>query len=275
MAVVGQSRPLPTGMKAPNLRTPLFIFGVALALVSFLVMFAFGIVFVGRSQATGSVPVVVAKEKIDARSPITPDMLTLSSLPATAVPPTTYLHASDLTGTSATVDILKGQPISSNLVTSNPDSLSPSQTFLPIPQGMVALTVPTNELQGVGGNIAVGDYISVAATVDTSEFLQKPARTVTVPVFDSLYVIRIGPASSLTVQAQKQGVSSSLTVVMSPCDAAYMDWLLVKATLKYELVSYHDYNKTPPTADPTCTAAVANKAITPGVVDKRWHYTSI
>ena len=89
MASIGQSRPLVA--TNPNMRTPLFIFGVALALVAFLVMFAFGVVFVGRQQVSGQVPVVVAKAQIDARTLITPDMLTLTSLPASAVPPNAFL----------------------------------------------------------------------------------------------------------------------------------------------------------------------------------------
>ena len=117
MATIGQSRPLtPTSM-----RTPLFIFGVALALVAFLVMFAFGIVFVSRTQPTGTVPVVVAKSDIDARASIGPDDLTISSLPASAVPPNAILHISQLTGMWAVVQIYKGQAISANLVAANPD----------------------------------------------------------------------------------------------------------------------------------------------------------
>src|SRR5438477_9297934 len=121
MASIGQTRPL---VQQPNIRTPLFIFGVALALVAFLVMFAFGIVFVSRTQPTGSVPVVVAKANIDAREPITPDMLTLSSLPASAVPANTFLHIGDLKGSAAAVQIYKGTPISANLVVSDPGLLS-------------------------------------------------------------------------------------------------------------------------------------------------------
>src|SRR5207245_9525884 len=49
MAAISQTRPART----TNVRTPLFILGVGLALLAFLVMFAFGILFANRSQ-TGS-----------------------------------------------------------------------------------------------------------------------------------------------------------------------------------------------------------------------------
>src|SRR5256884_980288 len=155
MAAIGQSRPLtPTTM-----RTPLFIFGIALALVAFLVMCAFGIVFVGRTQPTGTVPVVVAKNNIDPRASIGPDDLTISSLPASAVPPNAFLHISQLTGMWAIVHIYKGQAISDNLVAANPDDLTAATSaYLPIPAGYVAATLPTGEQQGVGGDIPPGEH---------------------------------------------------------------------------------------------------------------------
>jgi pilus assembly protein CpaB len=264
------SRPLG---QQPNLRTPLFIFGVALALVAFLVMFAFGIVFVGRTQPTGSVPVVVAKANIDAREPITPDMLTLSSLPASAVPANTFLHVSDLKGSAAAVQIYKGMPISANLVVSSPDQLVPGNVFLPIPAGMVAITLPTSELQGIGGYVAQGDYIDVIAAVNTSQFTPANARTVAHTVFTNVYVLRVGPQSVVLKQGQGQGVASSITVVMTLCDAQYMDWLLINATLKYALLSYHDYQTPTSTTDTSCPSTTAQALIGPAQVDARWHFT--
>lgn len=264
------SRPLG---QQPNLRTPLFIFGVALALVAFLVMFAFGIVFVGRTQPTGSVPVVVAKANIDAREPITPDMLTLSSLPASAVPANTFLHVSDLKGSAAAVQIYKGMPISANLVVSNPDELTAGFTSpnLPIPAGYVAITLPASEQQAVAGYIAQGDYIDVIAAVNTSQFTPANARTVAHTVFTNLHVIRVGPQS--LVQKQSQGLASSITVVMTLCDAQYMDWLLINATLKYALLSYKDYQTPTMTTDSSCPSTTATALIGPAQVDARWHFT--
>jgi Flp pilus assembly protein CpaB len=271
MAAIGQSRPLaPT-----NMRTPLFIFGIALALVAFLVMFAFGIVFVGRTQPTGTIPVVVAKNNIDARASIAPDDLTISSLPASAVPPNAFLHISQLTGYSAIVQIYKGQAISDNLVASNPDQLSASSAtaFLAIPPGYVALTLPTSEQQGVAGFISQGDYINVIAAVNTSLFTPRNPRSVARTVFSSLHVIRVGPQSLVQKQGQVQGVSSSVTVVMTQCDANAMDWLLINTTLKYTLLAHQDYDPKPPQPDPSCPSTAAPGSVGPAQIDARWHFT--
>lgn len=253
-----------------NMRTPLFVFGVALALVAFLVMFAFGIVFVGRSQPSGSVPVVVAKNDIDARTPITSDMLTLSSVPASAVPPKTFLHIADVNGTTAVVQIFKGQPISSNLVASDDAAINATQakTFLPVPAGYVAITLPTSEQQGVAGYIAQGDYINVIAEVSTDVFSKVNPRPVARLVYPDLYVIRVGP-QTLVQSGQVQGLATSITVVMSQCDANYLYWLQINATLKYTLDSYHDYKTSP--APSTCPVSSAT-AVGPAEIDQRWHF---
>ena len=268
MAVVGQSRPLVTTTRTPNIRTPLFIFGVALALVAFLVMFAFGIVFVGRTQPVGSIPVVVAKASIDARTPITADMLTLSAVPPSAVAPNTYLHVGDVKGYAA-VAIYKGEPISSNLVTATEAPIG-QMPFLPIPKGYIAFAIPTSELQGAGGYVMQGDYIDVIATVNTGAFSQVRPRSVSRTVFSNLYVIRVGPQSALQAQGQSQGVTSSLTVLMSLCDANYMQWLLVNAAIKYTLVSHADYPATNAPAADTC----AVQDVGPTAVDARWQFSA-
>ena len=273
MAVVGQSRPLSPGIRTPNMRTPLFIFGVALALVAFLVMFAFGIVFVSRSAPSGAVPVVVAKQTISARTTITPDMLTLSSLPAAAVGPNTYLHMADVKG-AALVQINKGQAISSNLVSSSPDDLVVVNPFLPIPDGMTAITIPTNEQQGVGGYIQPGDYIDIVATVNTAAFFQAKPHPVTVTVLTNVYVMKVGPAPSIQGQTRAQGVTSSLTVVINACDNNYLNWLLINGSVKYSLVSHSNYPSSIPNTSSACTPSQAIAPFGPSAIDGRWHFTA-
>ena len=267
MAAIGQTRPRVT----PNIRTPLFIFGVALALVAFLVMLAFGLLFANRAQVSTPVRVVVAARDIDAREPLTADMLTTTSLPSTAAPPKAFFRLADVTGTSALVQIYKGQPITETIVASNPDQVTPS-SYLPVPQGFVAITIPTSEQQGVAGFIAQGDFIDVIATVNTQLFSPASPRQVTRTVFTSLYVLRVGPQSVVPRQGQAQGLTSSITVLMTLCDAQYMDWLALNGTLKYALLSYHDYAKGQPAADASCPSTVAPGLIGPAQVQARYDF---
>jgi Flp pilus assembly protein CpaB len=254
------------------MRTPLFLLGVGLALLAFIGMFAYGIFSTNRAAIGKSVSVVVAARDIDAREPILPDMVTVTTLPASAVPPHAFQRAPDLAGYAAVVRIFKGEPISSNIVASSPDQLSAqTDAYLPIPTGYVAITIPTNEQQGVAGYPAPGDYIDILATLNTGLFSPASPRAVTKTVFTSVYILRIGqPSQSLPGQAP--GVVSSLTVLMSLCDAQYLDWLITNSTLKYALLSYHNYVPTPP-ADPECPSTTAPSGIGPAEIDARWHFT--
>jgi Flp pilus assembly protein CpaB len=273
MAAIGQTRPTPS---ANRVRTPIFVVGVALALGAFLLMFIFGLIFAGRVQTGGTTQVVVAQQPIDPRTPITADMLTLSAIPNSAVPPQAFLRVADLTTYFAVVSIYKGEPITANIVSANPDLINPSSStsYLPIPQGYTAMTIPTGELQGVGGYPAQGDEIDVIATVNTQQFSPVSPKTVVLTVFKNLYIIRVGPQSVVPRQGQPQGVSSSLTVLLTICDAQYLDWLLTNATLKYVLVSYKDYRwSTPPTGpDPSCPATASPALIGPSEVQARWNF---
>jgi Flp pilus assembly protein CpaB len=271
MAAIGQARQAPPGSRV---RTPIFVLGIALALGAFLLMFTFGLIFAGRIQTGGTTLVVVAQQPIDPRTPITADMLTVSAIPNSAVPPRAFLHIADLTGYFAVVPIYKGQPLTANLVSADLDLINPSSStsYLPIPQGYKAMTIPTGEQQGVAGYIAQGDYIDVIATVNTGQFSPVSPKTVTLTVFKDLYVLRVGPQSVVPRQGQPQGVSSSLTVLLTRCDAEYLDWLLANATLRYVLDSYKDYGTPPTGPDPSCPSTASPALVGPTEVQARWNF---
>ena len=269
MATIGQARPGSTTI----VRTPLFVLGVALALLAFLAMFAFGLLFSRGVSSASDVRAVAAVRDIQPREPITPDMLTFGSI-ASAGAQNAFLKLTDLNGFAAVVPIYKGEVITRNLVSSNPDDITGAvSSYLPIPAGYVAMTLPTSEQQGVAGYVAQGDYIDILATLNTNLFLKGNERQVTRTVFTNVHVIRVGPASTLPKQGQPQGVSSSLTVTLSLCDAQYLSWLITNATLKYTLLSFHDYSATAPSADPGCPATSAPNVIGPALVDSRWAFT--
>lgn len=268
--------PLPAPSRStPRLRTPLFLLGVGMALLAFISMFAFGILFANRGLQGAQVPVVIATEDIQAREAITPGMLSLGRMPASGLPPHAFVRLADLTDYSAVVTIYKGQAVTANLVASNPDQIASStSTYLPIPPGYVALTIPTGELQGVGGYVAPGDYINVIATANSDLFHSQPSRQITRTVFTSLRVIRVGAPSAAPKEGQAFGVASSLTVVLSECDAQFLQWLLTNVTLKYLLLSYKDYaTNSLSNPDPSCLPTTLPPAIGPSAVDARWGFT--
>lgn len=271
---------IPLPMPAPRrptsgMRTPLFLLGVGMALLAFIAMFAFGILFANRGLPGRQVAVIVAAQDIQAREPITPSMLTVAEMPQSLVPPHAFVGLSDLNGDSALVSIYKGQALTANLVSSNPDLIAGAElSYLPIPQGYVAITIPTSELQGVAGYVSPGDYINIIATANSDLFFSKPSRQTTRTVFTDVRVIRVGSPTAGPKQGQAIGVVSSLTVVMSQCDASYLGWLLANVTLKYDLLNYKDYaTGSMSSPDPACPANQAPPVVGPAAVDARWNFS--
>ena len=144
-------------------------------------------------------------------------------------------------------------------------------TYLPIPQGYVAVTIPTSEQVGVAGYLQVGDRITILASINTQVLGPAPRCWPCAPCSAISMILRVGPASSAQSTSQ---LSTSLTVLMTACDSEYMFWLLNNATLKYELESYHDYGATPTQPDPACESVLAAKGVGPTAVNKRWSFTT-
>jgi pilus assembly protein CpaB len=245
------------------------VIGTALALVAFLAAAALAsapYLF----PATGSgTKVVVAKNNISARTRIQSSDLELTAV--SPAPQQAFTSIAAVAGKGARVDIIAGEPVTGNLIAEAPDLLAGSSTtYLSIPQGYVAVTIPTSEQTGVAGYIQVGDRIAILANINTQSFGGSPPAQSVRTVFTDLVVIEVGAGST------NQGattVGSSLTVVMTACDSEYLFWLLNNATLKYELESYKDYGTLPTAPDPSCASVVKAGGVGPAEVDARWKFT--
>ena len=260
-------------------------------------LLAFGaVVVIGSLTGGGGVgggpktQVLVAAQQISFRTTITADDLTTKAIDQNDVPTGAYLagQKSALVNSVAELTILKGQAITTNMVAkSAADVLAPTSSFLPLPSGWVAYTMPTSEQQGVAGYPQVGDYITVIVSADVSLFSQStgqqvgPPKFVSKTVFTNLRIIRIGPSSGGAPNAQggttttTGGLSSSLTVELTQCDAEYMTWLQAKTELKYTLESYHDYAPPPTGPDPSCASVAAANGVSNRLVDARWHFSAV
>jgi Flp pilus assembly protein CpaB len=260
-------------------RRPFTIIGMVLALITlgaFLYVATRPTVGTINLPPTGNVAVVVAKVDIPARATITSDMLTVAR--ESAAPPASFTKISDVAGKTTyfpLVDIKANQPLLANeLVSSRTDVPGIAAGFLDIPQGFIAVSIPTSEEQGVAGYIQPGDYIGIIAVVDKGDV------TTSKTVFNNVHVIRVGTASSTvapgrngpTATTSAAGGSATLTVVMNECDAEYLTWFLSRATLRYTLENYQDYNSgtaNNPQQAPTCPIDKAT-GVTNAEVAKRF-----
>jgi len=224
------------------------------------------------SAGTTGTRVVVARNTITARTTIQASDLELRSESPT--PPQSFTDIALVAGKGARVDIPAGLAVTANLITTTTDQLNSSDaTFLPIPSGYVAVTIPTSEQTGVAGYVQVGDRLTVLATISTAAFGVGPPRPVVRTVFRDMIVIRVGPASA-TAQSGAGQLTSSLTVLVTSCDAEYLFWLLNNAILKYELESSSDYGTTPTSPNSSCPSLTSPTGVGPKQVDDKWHFTT-
>ena len=195
----------------------------------------------------------MATQDLAPRIPIPAGSLEIRSIPSGAVPSTVFTKISDATGMIPLVAIVKGQAVSSNIVAKPGQSFAVQSEFLPIPSGFVGLTIPTSEQQGIGGYVQPGDYISVIATVTSG------AKVASKTVFTNIHVIRVGTE---TAGGGNATTATSLTIVVTQCQAEYITWFLSYASLKYTLESYQDYAAGPPAKDPNCSSVNDAKGVT-------------
>jgi len=243
-------------------RRPFTLLGILLAV---LVIGAFILVALNAGSASNSPPltVVVATKDLQPRLPIDSTSLTLKSIPVPASYPKVYFtRIEDVLGMVPLVTIPSGQAVTSNEVSKPNQALGSQSEFLPIPQGYVALTIPTSEQQGVADYIQPDDYISVIATVSSS------GKVASKTIFTQIHVIRVGMASTGS-GASAGSTASSLTVVVTECQAEVITWFLAYASLKYSLESYHDYqpNQNP---DPACASVSAAQGVTLQTIEKAY-----
>lgn len=216
---------------------------------------AFVLVALNASQAGASPQetVVIASRDLKPRIPITADALTTRTIPVPATYPKVYYsQIPEVVGLVPLVAILEGQVVASNEVAKPNLALGSQSEYLPIPTGYVALTIPTSEQQGVADYIQPGDYISVIATVSSA------GKVATKTIFYHMHVIKVG-----TPTAGANSNATSLTVVVSQCQAEVLTWFLTYAAMKYSLESYHDYLAGgAPAPDPNCQKITDAKGVT-------------
>jgi len=236
-------------------RRPFTLLGILLAL---LVIVAFVLVALNASQSgiSPTQTVVVANANLTPRIPITAADLTTRAIPVPANYPKIYFgKVSDVLGMVPLVPIATGQVVSSNEVAKPSQALGSQSEYLLIPKGYVALTIPTSEQQGVADYIQPGDYISVIATVSTA------GKVASKTIFTQLHVIKVGTQSTASNSS-----ASSLTVVVTQCEAEVITWFLTYAALKYSLESYHDYAPGDQAPDPKCPSVGDAKGVTLQVI---------
>lgn len=229
-------------------RRPLLLVGIGMAVVAFLLVLALGAMLSpsgGRARVP-DVTVVVAAGAIPAGTVLTGADLTTAQVAKTALPADATAHTASLVGQMTQVAIPKAQPVTTNLVA--------APGYVSIPSGWVGETIPADELEAVAGYAKKGDAIDIIATITpSSSSAQTPnspssSSAQTRTVFTDVRVVEVDARG-----ATAQGAPTSLTVLLTPCDAVYLSWLINdKASFNYTLVSGTDYGAPPTGPSSSC-----------------------
>jgi len=257
----------------------------------YLIGSAFGAGGIGAGPST---TVVIAKQAIPLRHQITSADLDTMKVTGTLV--NVYSNPTDITGPGllAEIQIAKGSIITSDMLARDvnliPTGNAPA--YLPLAKGYVAITIPTGEQQGVAGRITVGDYITVIASGTVTLFsaggvqLPGPPRVVSKTVFTNVRIIGLGPSTPNVQPASgattvggttgpNGGLTSSLTIELTQCQAEYFTWFINNMQLKYTLESFKDYGAAPTDPDPNCPAITDAGGVSNILVDQKYHFTAL
>ncbi len=253
--------------RRPNV--PLIILGAVLALLGFV-----SVLLIGQGGhaagpvSVGTNTVVVAAHDITARTVLSKADLTTA--PMTSIPGA-VVKVDDAVGMAAQIDIKQGQPVLAGMLTKSGALTGNPNAYLPLPKGFVAFTLPTNEQLGVAGYVQTGDYIDIVAVVTRSG-----GAAVVRTIYSSVHVIRVGAAPAeqsgggAAPPIQVGGLSSTITVAVSECQAEYLTWFVSNAQLRYTLLSTQDASSDANTPDTSCPAGGSAKGITDSDVRARW-----
>jgi Flp pilus assembly protein CpaB len=252
----------------------------------------------GGGGGGATTTVVYAKQAIPARHTITDADLDTQKVsgPFTSIN-NTYVNKSDVLTLIAQIQISKGSIITADMLARDAGAIpaGAAPAYLPLPSGYVAMTIPTGEQQGVAGRITLGDYITVISSAAITVFSVGPAapsagatKIISKTVFTNVRVIGLGPYAANVQPASggaagtggpagaSGGVVSSLTILLTQCDAEYFTWFINNTTLKYTLESFKDYLAQPPSApDPTCPSVLAAQGVSQKAVEQRYHFTTL
>jgi Flp pilus assembly protein CpaB len=251
----------------------------------------------GGGGAGATTKVVFAKQAIPLRHTITDADLDVQPVSGAFTNINNlYTNKTDVLTKIAQIQISKGAIITADMLATDFGSLSygAAPAYLPLPSGYVAITIPTGEMQGVAGHITLGDYITVISSASVTVFSTStaqqagPPKIISKTVFTNVRVIGLGPAAANVQPASggaaagagsagpTSGVVSSLTIVLTQCDAEFFTWFLNNTTLKYTLESPKDYLAQPPSApDQTCPTVLSAQGVSQKAVDQRYHFTSL
>lgn len=180
------------------------------------------------------VDVVIAARTIAAHSRITADMLELSAVPAESAHPDAMKQVANALGGIARSEIIQGEQVLAARVFTEERRATLSYR---IPENMRAVSIPVNEVTGVGGYISAGDRVDVLVTYQNNDDISN--KTVTYTVFQNIFVLAVGD-SPREKDDQERQVVSTVTLSVTPAQAEVVAFAYLEGSFHLTLRSPTD-----------------------------------
>lgn len=170
--------------------------------------------------------VVVAISEIPAHVKVTEEMLEIKEIPTEAVHADTYTDIDDVVGGITTTELIAGEQVLTDRIVSDVEN---SELSYRIPENMRAITVPSSEVNGVGGYIVPGDKLDILVSYVPSEGVQ----TVYTQL-QNIEVLETGANIEATAETAS-GVLTSLTLLVTPAQAEVIAYANLSGSFHFTL----------------------------------------
>ena len=170
--------------------------------------------------------VVVAISEIPAHVKVTEEMLEIKEIPSEAVHADTYTDIADVVGGTTTTELIAGEQVLTDRIVSD---VGDSELSYRIPENMRAITVPSSEVNGVGGYIVSGDKLDILVSYVPSEGVQ-----VVYTQLQNIEVLETGANIAATAETEA-GVPTSLTLLVTPAQAEVIAYANLSGSFHFTL----------------------------------------
>jgi len=185
--------------------------------------------------------VVVARQRIPARTQITAQMIDLKELPAKYINEQAVVDPGETVGKITRAEILPGEQILRDRLVKDKDSMD-GLSFLVTP-GKRAVTISVNDVSGLAGFLKAGDRVDVLATFDLQGAPGQDKSSITSMVVQNVDVLSVDQNTSSTPSSpdgKKTPSTRTLTLLVTPEQAQPLVLCSEKGSIRLLLRSATD-----------------------------------
>ena len=177
------------------------------------------------------VKVVMAKQRIPAKTMITAQMIEVKEIPSKFINTNAAVDAKEVVGKTVKSEILPGEQVLRDKI-AGAKGTSEGLSYI-IQPGKRAVTIAVSEISGVAGQILPGDRVDIMGTFDNQGIL-------TTLILQNIPVLSVDQATDTSGQGEKKGAARTLTLSVNPDQMQPLVLCSEKTTIRLALRAASD-----------------------------------